>query len=553
MLVQLTIRNLALIAHAEIKLGPGFSAVTGETGAGKSVLLGGLKLVCGAKAAPQMLRHGENKAVVEGIFSLTDLPEVRARAEELGIDCEDNELIIQREILSNGKNRARINGSLVSLSDLQEIGEMLVQMHGQSEQILLRDPRTQQRLLDDFCGNEQLLTSYGSLWNEYSRTRQAISSVKEKAAQLAQQKEFLQFQADELGKAALRPGEEDELEKITQEASGSESRRKMVDETLVLLDRENGILDQLRELQGKLRHLHSRHPDTPPLESLVTDAMDPISTVLDGLRHLERGHRFSPQEVDKANARLALIQKLKRKYRTDLNGLLELLQQRRSELESLENLDSDLTSLEQAANKIFSELHAIAAQLSQRRIAGAEKLDAQVEARLRTLGMAQARFATRLIPGELGALGAEIAEFQMAPNMGEGMKPLRMSISGGELSRVLLAFKSVLADRDRVPLLIFDEVDSGISGEIAHSIGECLAELGKYHQVLTITHLHQVASRARGQFKVEKSEIEGRTFTHVRALEPQTRVLELARMLGDAQSPTVLAHARQLLEESHAY
>lgn len=551
MLVQLTIRNLALIAQAEIKLGKGFTAVTGETGAGKSVLLNGLKLVCGAKATAQMIRHGEEKAVVEGIFSLAELPEVRSRIEALGIDCEE-ELVIQREILAGGKNRARINGTLVNLADLQEIGESLVQMHGQSEQILLRDPRTQQKMLDNFCDNAALLDRYTELWSDYTRTRTAMAQAREHAAQLAQQKDFLQFQYDELHKATLKAGEEEELEQITQEASGTESRRRQVDETLGMIERDNGILDMIRELQVKLRQLHSRHPNTPALEHQAAEALDPIVSVQDALRHLERGHSHSPQEVERANARLALIQKLKRKYRTDLPGLLSLYGLRRTELDSLENLDADLGVLEHTANKIHAELLATAAQLTERRTAGAEQLDTQVEKRLRGLGMAQARFATRLTPGELAASGAELVEFLMAPNTGEGMKPLRMSISGGELSRVLLAFKSVLAHRDKVPLLIFDEVDSGISGEIAHSIGDCLHELGQFHQILTITHLHQVASRASGQFKVEKSEQAGRTFTSVQNLTGEARVREIGRMLGDEASPTVIAHARQLLEVSHA-
>lgn len=553
MLVSLTIRNLALIAHAEIRLGKGFSAVTGETGAGKSVLLNGLRLVCGGKATAQMIRHGEEKAVVEGVFSLADLPEVRQQAEALGIDCDDQELVIQREILAGGKNRARINGTLVNLGDLQALGEALVQMHGQSEQILLRDPRTQQNLLDNYCDNAARLERYTSLWAEYTRIRTAMAEARERAAQLAQQKDFLQFQYEELHKAALRPGEETELERITQEASGSEAKRRLVDDALGLIERDNGVLDQIRELQGKLRQLHSRHPDTPPLEHQASEALDPIASIQDALRHMERGHGHSPHDVEKANARLAQIQKLKRKYRTDQEGLVALHLQRRQELDSLENLDADLADLEHSAHKVHSELLTVAAQLSESRAQGAQQLDALVEARLHNLGMAQARFATRLSPCELNASGAELVEFLMAPNTGEGMKPLRLSISGGELSRVLLAFKSVLAHRDHVPLLIFDEVDSGISGEIAHRIGDCLHELGKFHQVLTITHLHQVASRAAGQFKVEKGEHEGRTFTRVTALDSAARVRELGRMLGDEQSPTVLAHARQLLEEAHAH
>ena len=553
MLVQLTIQNLALIAYTEIKFQPGFTAITGETGAGKSVFLNGLRLVCGAKATAQMVRHGESKASVEAIFNISQLPEVHTLLDNLGIDSEDHELVIQREILATGKSRARINGSLINQSDLQELGELLVQMHGQSEQILLRDPRTQLRLLDDFCDNATVLESYSALWSDYTRLRQSMNDAKTKAAQLAQQKEFLQFQFEELRKAALRPGEEDELERITEEASGGESKMRLVEESMRILEREHGLLDQIQELQIKLRQLHVRHPEVDALEHTLSEAMDPIQAVQNSLQRLEKGHSYSPHELEKANARLPKIQKLKRKYRTDLTGLIALEAQRRQELDSLENLDADLADLEHKANKVHGELLGVASQLTTRRTEGAQKLDSWVEAKLQTLGMAQARFATRTLPGDLGPHGAETIEFTMAPNTGEGMKPLRLSISGGELSRVLLAFKSVLAHRDHIPLLIFDEVDSGISGEIAHSIGDCLHDLGQYHQVLTITHLHQVASRATSQFKVQKSEHQGRTLTDVKPLEGETRIREIARMLGDEQAPTVVAHARQLLELAYAH
>lgn len=553
MLVQLTIRNLALIAQAEVRLSRGFIAVTGETGAGKSVLLSGLRLVCGAKAVAQMVRHGEEKASVEAIFDLAGLSEVQAKLEEMGIDSDGQELVIQREILANGKSRARVNGTLVNQGDLQDLGELLVQMHGQSEQILLRDPRTQLKLLDDFCAHSETLQRYHEVWATFSRTISAIAETRNKASHLAQQKDFLGFQFEELNKAALRTGEEDEWERIAQEASGSESRRRMVDDALGLLARDGGLVDQTRELVSKLRYLHSRHPDSPDLAEKVSEALDQLQSAEQSLRHLDKGAKHSPQDVEKANSRLAQIQKLKRKYRTDLEGLIALHGQRRAELDSLENLDADLESLERKAQQLRADLLALAARLSESRTTGAAELDRQVEARLRTLGMPQAHFATRLQPCEPGPNGAELVEFQMAPNKGEGTKPLRSCISGGELSRVLLAFKSVLAHRDNVPLLIFDEVDSGISGEIAHSIGTCLHELGQFHQVLTITHLHQVASRAVGHFKVSKSEEFGRTFTHVQALDAEARTREIARMLGDEQSPTVLAHARQLLEESHAH
>jgi len=266
------------------------------------------------------------------------------------------------------------------------------------------------------------------------------------------------------------------------------------------------------------------------------------------LKKLGKQEVYSPEQIEKANARIALIQKLKRKYKADLSSLIELREKRKLELDSLENSDSDIEELQKKANKIRLELEKVSAELSKKRRAGAKKLDSEVENTLHILSMPTAIFSTRWTSTEnLTASGAEQGEFWIAPNKGEGEKPLKQSASGGELSRVLLSFKRVIAERDKVPILVFDEVDSGISGEVAHKVGECLQELGKYHQVLTITHLHQVAALANGQFCVKKIEDKNRTYTTVEPLGKEERVSEIARMLGDNKSPTVLAHAAELL------
>ena len=548
MLKQLSINGFTLIDHAEVPFRDGFTAITGETGAGKSVLLKALRMVCGDKAQASMVRTGEDKAVIEGIFDISGEPKVQKIVKDLDIDCDD-ELIIRREILENGKGRTRVNGSIVNQADLQEIGENLIQMHGQSEQLLLRDTRTHTQMLDDYAGNGELLGEYGNAWAAWNDVLARIRETEERAKDLAAQKDFLKFQFDELSKAALREGEEEELEEKVSAASKGETERRVLDEIQGILGGDNGLLDQVQILQAKMRSLAAKIPHYEDSLNALAEVADPFESICKDLLRLSPAKSLSPAEIDRANSRIATIQKLKRKYRTDVAGLIELTEKRKGELESLENLDSDLAELAKEEKKAISELERLAKELSAKRTEAAARFDSAVQAAIQRLGMPKAVFTTHIEPQTLGSNGSEKIEFMLAPNPGEGEKSLQKAVSGGELSRVLLAIKSVMADLDKVPLLIFDEVDSGISGEVGNTIGEALRNLGKHHQVLTITHLHQVASRAQNQLAVSKDEIDGRTFTTVRELDREGRVDELVRMLG-GDSETVREHARHLLENN---
>ena len=546
MLKQLSIDSFTLISQAEVPFRNGFTAITGETGAGKSVLLKALRLVCGDKTQASLVRSGKEKAVVEALFDISKEPQVKKLLDELEIDPDD-ELIIRREILDSGKSRARVNGNVVSQSDLQRLGEELVQMHGQSEQLLLRDTRTHAKMLDDYAGNANLLSEYAAHWNEWNQIQAKIEATEKRAKDLAAQKDFLKFQFDELTKAALKDGEEEELEDRVNAASKSEIERRYLNDVQGMLNSENGILDQARVLQSKMRTLASKLPQYDEHLKTLEEAFDPFECACKEILRLSPSRAMSEADIDKANARIALIQKLKRKYRTDVPGLIALTGQRKEELECLENLDADLEELARQASKSHDELESISTKLTASRTEAAARFDGAVEGFLRDLGMPSASFKTSITPQPLGPTGADRIEFLLAPNPGEGEKSLQKAVSGGELSRVLLAIKSVMAELDRVPLLIFDEVDSGISGEVGNKIGEALSNLGRHHQVLTITHLHQVASRAQNQLAVSKKEEEGRTLTSVKELDYEGRVQELVRMLG-GESETVREHARQLLE-----
>lgn len=549
MLRSLSINGFTLIAQAEVPFRQGFTAITGETGAGKSVLLKSLRVVCGDKAQGSFVRTGADKAVVEATFDIAGEEDVKKVLKELELDDGSDELIIRREVLENGKGRARVNGSVVNLGDLQKLGEELIQMHGQSEQLLLRDTRTHAKMLDDFAGNVSLLEEYSDHWSAWNSIKAKIAETEERAKNLAAQKDFLKFQFEELSKANLKEGEEEILEEKVNSASKVEAERRYLDEVQGILGGENGLLDQVQLLQAKMRTLASKVPDYDEDLNALVEVADPFESICKDLMRLSPSAAVSAADIDRANARIAQIQKLKRKYRTDVVGLMELTEQRRSELDSLENLDADLEELERQSSKEMAELNRIAGLLTEARKTAAARYDCAVSDILHCLGMPKAEFKTSIEPQALSPIGADRIEFLLAPNPGEGFKSLQKAVSGGELSRLLLAIKSVMAELDKVPLLIFDEVDSGISGEVGNSIGDALRKLGKHHQILTITHLHQVASRAQNQLAVSKKEIDGRTFTSVVELDREGRITEISRMLG-GDSGTVREHAKQLLDEN---
>lgn len=550
MLKQITIKNFTLISEATIDFYSGFTAITGETGAGKSVLLKSLRAVCGDKTPASVVRTGADKAIVEAEFKVKDNENVKKILENLGIDFED-ELVLRREIPQSGNGRARVNGVQVKLADLQDLGEELLQMHGQSEQLMLRDVRTHASMLDAFAENAETLSKYSAAYSEWTNAKRSIEETKERAERLAQEKDFFKFQFEELKEAALKPGEEEELEEKTSSAAKGETERRFLDELKGMLDGETGLLDQMNVFEAKLRQLASKIPSYNDWHVQLKDAMDPFDSILREIARIRPEAAMSEAELNKANSRLAKIQRLKRKYKTDVDGLIALRDKREEELASLENLDSDLAELEKALRAAKSRLDGIAAELSARREAAAARLDVAVETELHKLGMPAAHFHTAIAKTEPSPNGADHVEFLLAPNQGEGERSLQKAVSGGELSRVLLAFKTVTAATDKVPLLIFDEVDSGISGEIGNKIGDALRMLGTSHQVLTITHLHQVASRAKNQLAVKKEEIEGRTYTRIANLDYDGRVTELVRMLGESNNEQAREHAKQLLENNN--
>jgi DNA repair protein RecN (Recombination protein N) len=556
MLRELKIRNLAIIESADLEWGAGFTAVTGETGAGKSILLNALKFILGAKVKADLIRQGADKLKVEAVFDVPPSKGLRAALERLELDPEGGDVVLERELTPAGKNRCRVNGSVVTAAALEEIGSHLVDLHGQHHQQSLIDPSTHLDFVDGFARLEAAGETYHRSYREWKAIGDRLRAAEEAAKRVREQFDFLKFQAKELEKAPLAPGEEERIESELKMQSSLEKIGSAVQSSLSALEGDEGdVLGHLSRLQRDLQSLGKILAPNP-----FEAHMPALETAREGLADLRsalRGFRL-PQSADAArlddlNAKLALIQKLKAKYHTDMAGLVELRDRRAAELAGFGNSEADIGDLKAKLAEAFAAALVLAQGLSKKRHDASRAFDKEVNAKLKSLGMEGAVFQTRIQTdgnGVLAPTGIDQLEYFLASNPGEPAKPLKQIASGGEISRIMLAIKSALAQSDPRPLLVFDELDTGIGGVTANRVGEALKELAGHHQLIVITHLHQVAAQAAHQHRVLKELEGGRTVTRVIPLSAKERVQELARMMGDESSSATLKHARELLAQA---
>jgi DNA repair protein RecN (Recombination protein N) len=561
MLRELKIRNLAIIESIDLEWKAGFTAVTGETGAGKSILLNALKFILGAKVKSDLIRQGADKLRVEAVFDVPPAKGLKAALERLEIDPEGEDIVLERELTQAGKNRCRVNGSVVTAAALEEIGSHLVDLHGQHHQQSLLDPATHLEFLDGFAKLDGQAETYHRGYLEWKGTGDRLRQAEEAARRVREQFDFLKFQWKELDKASLAPGEEERIDSELKVQSSLEKIGSTLQSSLSILEGEEGdVLGGLARLEKDLQHL-GKYLSPNPFETHM-QAVDAARDGLSDLRGALRGYRL-PQSADSArlddlNAKLALIQKLKAKYHTDMAGLVELRDRRKRELDGFENSEADIGDLKSSLADAFARAAALADGLSKKRHEACRAFDAEVNKNLKGLGMEGAAFQTRITakapspedPAALSPTGIDQLEFFLASNPGEPAKPLKQIASGGEISRIMLSIKSALAQSDPRPLLVFDELDTGIGGVTANRVGESLKELARHHQLIVITHLHQVAAQASGQQRVVKELEGGRTVTRVIPLSSKERVQELARMMGDESSQATLKHARELLAQA---
>ncbi len=554
MLVELHIRDYAVVEDLGLSPGPGLNVLTGETGAGKSIIVGALSLLLGERASSAVVRAGADRATVEGVFDISGLPELQERIEDLGFRADNGLLILRREVAAEGRNRAWVNGSPATAGVVGDLGNALVDIHGQHEHQTLLRAIEQRAILDAYGGAGERAAHVRSLYETVRGLQQERERREERRREIEARADFLRFQLEEIEGAKLVEGEDEALQA---EASRLEHSEELAQGTSTAYETlyagEGAVADTLAEARGLVQRL--AHFDPEPLEevaALLDDAFHDIDEAGRRLGDYASSVEHDPGRMDQVQSRLDRIFRLKRKYGPELSDVLETARRVRAEMAELEDADHDLDEIRAGIAKAEAELEAAAAELTQVRTEAAERLSAAVTELLPELGLPAGVFTIRLKPLEqAGAQGAEGVEFLVAPNPGFEPMGLARIASGGELSRIMLALKAILADVDRLPVLVFDEIDSGIGGVVASSVAETLAEVAQRHQVFVVTHLPQLAARAGGHFLVEKESTGELTATRARALHGERRVEEVARMLGgDPESETSRQHAREMLAEA---
>ncbi len=550
MLVELRIRDYAVVEDLTVSLGPGLNVLTGETGAGKSIIVGALSLLLGERASSEVVRKGAERATVEAVFEVDGLTGVKALADEHGFRVEDGLLILRREVQAQGRNRAWVGGSPATAGMVGELGSALVDMHGQHEHQTLLRPRDQRRILDASGGAEEMAEAVATAYGRLQALRTELESREERQREVESRADFLRFQLKEIDGADLAPGEDEALEAEAGRHEHSEDLAQGAQMVANLLyDGEEAVSDRVSQALHTLERLARFDPELQESAERLKEAFYAVQEVGRGMGDYAASVDHDPQRLDEVRARLDRIFRLKRKYGPELADVLETAQRVRAELADHDDADHDMGRLRGEIDEATRSLDVLAGKLSEARRHAADRLSAAMADVLPALGLGEGRFEVVLTSHEtVSAGGAESVEFRVSPNRGFDPMPLSKIASGGELSRIMLALKSVLASVDRVPVLVFDEIDAGVGGVVATAVADKLAEVARRHQVFVVTHLPQVASRASGHLLVEKHAREGLTATQVRRLEGDARVEEVARMLGgDPESETSREHARELL------
>ncbi|HEU4630856.1 MAG TPA: DNA repair protein RecN [Gemmatimonadaceae bacterium] len=553
MLIELRIRNFAIIEQLTLPLAPGFNVLTGETGAGKSIIVGALGLLLGERASADLVRTGADRATVEGVFELGDDTTLAAMLDARGIETDDGLVVLKREIAAAGRARAWANGSTVTAGVLAEIGRELVSLHGQHEAQSLLDAESQRRILDAFAGADEAVTAVREAFERLARARRARAELERRRADAERRADYLRHVAREIEEARLVPGEDVRLEEEARRLEHAEELRQLAGSAVQLLqDADEGVVPRLGQLQRALAAVQRIDPSLERVQELFDSGFYALEELSRELEAYEAGIDLDPERLVTAQARRDLLFALTKKYGPSLDEVLETGRQARAELDLIDTAALDLRQLEAEQQSAAERLAEAAAALTALRTAAAQRLAAAVDEVLPELGMPDGHFTVALTPcTEIGADGAEDVEFRVALNVGHEARPLSRVASGGELSRVMLALKTILARLDAVPTLVFDEVDAGIGGRVGLQVGETMRRVAEHHQVFAISHLPQLAARAHHHILVAKGARGGVTTADVRVLSGDERVHEVARMLGgDPESEVSRAHARELLESA---
>lgn len=547
MLSLLHIENIAVIESADISFDSGFNVLTGETGSGKSIVIDAISAILGERAYRDMIRTGTNKASVRAIF--TNVPQL-SWFEENGVPY-DPEMVIQRDLFQDGKNICRVNGSLVSVSILHRLGIQLINIHGQHDSASLFDEDNHLVFLDSFADNGSLRQAYAEKYEEVSALRREIDRMSMDEGEKLRRMESLKYQISEIEKAELQIGEDEALEdrkKILQNAE--KISRGMDDAVEALLGGEEseGASGLLTEAERALSRLSRFTDGYQALHEKIADLMYQVQDAAEEVRDARDDLSYSADELEQIESRLDIIHRLRRKYGATCEDILAYMDAAKKELDEIEFADDHLERLKKNLSKAEKNAWTAAEALRKNRKEAAEIMSARILSELSQLDMPKVQFRCEFRELDLTSNGADAVAFYMSANAGEALKPLSKVASGGELARIMLSMKNVLAEKDQVDTLIFDEVDTGVSGRAAQKIAEKLRSLAKFKQVLCVTHLPQIAALANTHMLISKSERDGRTYTTVTPLDVEGRKQELARIIGGASiTETTLKSAEEML------
>ena len=552
MLNLLHIENIAVIESADISFDPGFNVLTGETGAGKSIVIDAISAILGERAYRDMIRTGTNKASVRGVF--TQVPEFPWFGEN-GVDY-DLETVIQRDVFLDGKNVCRVNGALVSVAMLRKLGIQLINIHGQHDSASLFDEENHLAFLDDFSSNEALRTAYREKYEAVATLHREIQRMTMDEGEKLRRMETLKYQIAEIEKAELAPEEDAALEERRKLLQNAERLSKGMDEAVEALyggeesDGASGLLSEAERALGRLARFSDRFTS---LHERVTDLMYQVRDVAEEAKDTREELSYSADELEQIESRLDVIHRLRKKYGTTCQEILDYLEKARNELDDIVFADDHLERLKQKLQKAEAEAWDAARSLRKNRQENAQIMSARILQELSELDMPRVQFQCVFREQDLAPNGADAVAFYMSANAGEALKPMSKVASGGELARIMLSMKNVLAEKDQIATLIFDEVDTGVSGRAAQKVAEKLRKLARHKQVLCVTHLPQMAALANTHMLISKSERDGRTYTSVTPLDREGRKRELARIIGGAKiTETTLKSAEEMLSEPNA-
>ena len=548
MLSILHIENIAVIERADISFDGGFNVLTGETGAGKSIVIDAINAILGERAYRDMIRTGANMALVRAVF--TNIPQLDWFVEN-GVEY-DSETVIHREIYLDGKNICRVNGTIVTVSILRKLGIQLINIHGQHDSATLFDESNHLELLDSFAANQQLRQEYQEKYEAVTALRNEIQRMTMDEGEKLRRMEMLRYQIEEISKADLHVGEDEELEqrrKLLQNAEKLSDGINAAVECLYGGEDSDGAAALLEKAERELGRLFRYTDAFTAVHEKVTDLMYQVQDAAEEMRNARDELSYSADELEQIESRLDVIHRLRRKYGATCADILEYLEKAKLELDEMEFADDHLDRLKGKLEKTEQAAWSVALDLRESRQAAAEVLSKRMLTELTQLDMKKVQFICNFQETALSANGADSVAFYMSANAGEALKPLNKVASGGELARIMLAMKNVLAEQDQVQTLVFDEVDTGVSGRAAQRVAEKLRSVSKNKQVLCVTHLPQLAALATTHFRISKAERDGRTYTSVEPLDLEGRKRELARIIGGTTiTETTLRSAEEMLE-----